>query len=59
MKIFDLEPKRSGYYNRYNSTINPNIANSFSTAAYRFGHSLVQRGFSRCDRQHHLLFDSM
>ncbi|KAK0173176.1 hypothetical protein PV328_006414 [Microctonus aethiopoides] len=59
MKIFDLELKRSGYYNGYNSTINPNIANEFSTAAYRFGHSLVQRGFSRYDRQHHLLFDNV
>ena len=35
----------------YDSSIDPNIPNAFATAAYRFGHSLVQPVFSRLDNQ--------
>ncbi|XP_015123563.1 chorion peroxidase [Diachasma alloeum] len=59
MRIFDLELVRDGYYKGYDSTSNPNIANSFSAAAYRFGHSLVQPSFARYDRDHRVIFDNI
>jgi len=34
-------------YKGYNSKINPGIANSFSTAAYRFGHSMLNATIKR------------
>ncbi|XP_011686362.1 PREDICTED: uncharacterized protein LOC105449063 isoform X2 [Wasmannia auropunctata] len=59
MKIFDLEILKKGYYEGYDPTINPTIANSFSTAAYRFGHSLVQRSFIRFDSDHRPIFNNV
>lgn len=58
MKVFDLEVLTKGYYNGYDSSVNPTIANSFSTAAYRFGHSLVQHSFIRFDGNHRPFFNS-
>lgn len=58
MKIFDLEVLKKGYYEGYDPTVNPTIANSFSTAAYRFGHSLVQKSFIRFDSDHRPIFNS-
>ncbi|KZC13739.1 Chorion peroxidase, partial [Dufourea novaeangliae] len=58
-KIFDLEVLKKGYYNGYNPTMNPTIANGFSTAAYRFGHSLVQRSFIRFDSDHQPIFNNV
>ncbi|XP_070163431.1 uncharacterized protein [Polyergus mexicanus] len=59
MKIFDLEVFKKGYYEGYDPTINPTIANSFSTAAYRFGHSLVQQSFIRFDSDHRPIFNNV
>ncbi|KAL6441885.1 hypothetical protein ACFW04_002349 [Cataglyphis niger] len=59
MKIFDLEVLRKGYYEGYDPTVNPTIANSFSTAAYRFGHSLVQQSFVRFDSNHRPMFNNV
>lgn len=44
----DLIPAYSGY----DSTVDPNIPNSFATAAYRFGHSQLQPFFERLDESY-------
>ncbi|EZA49565.1 uncharacterized protein LOC105284479 isoform X2 [Ooceraea biroi] len=59
MKIFDLEILKKGYYKGYDPTVNPTVANSFATAAYRFGHSLVQRSFVRFDSNHRPIFNNV
>ncbi|PSN42663.1 hypothetical protein C0J52_13041 [Blattella germanica] len=52
MRLFDLELMRKGYFNGYDIKTNPTAANAFGTAAFRFGHSLVQHSLVRCDRSH-------
>ncbi|XP_012535738.1 uncharacterized protein LOC105836333 isoform X3 [Monomorium pharaonis] len=59
MRIFDLEVLKKGYYEGYDPTVNPTIANSFSAAAYRFGHSLVQQSFIRFDSDHRPIFNNV
>lgn len=58
MKIFDLELLKKGCYEGYDPTVDPTIANGFSTAAYRFGHSLVQPSFVRFTSDHQPIFNS-
>ena len=41
MNVFGLFPLDSGYSNDYDSSIDPRITNEFSSAAFRFGHSLI------------------
>ncbi|KAL9898920.1 uncharacterized protein ACN427_006840 isoform 1-T3 [Glossina fuscipes fuscipes] len=55
LKLFDLELLQSGYYQGYDPDINPTVANEFSAAAFRFGHSLVQNSYIRCDRFHNVI----
>ncbi|XP_066258453.1 chorion peroxidase-like [Euwallacea similis] len=50
--LFDLKLTNTGYFKNYESRVNPTIANSFSTAAFRFGHSMVQNSFIRTDSHH-------
>ncbi|XP_051163553.1 uncharacterized protein LOC127282981 isoform X2 [Leptopilina boulardi] len=59
MKIFKLEIMRNGYSDEYDPDVNPNVANEFITAAFRFGHSLVQPSFVRFDKKHRPLFNNV
>ncbi|XP_037952531.1 uncharacterized protein LOC119683009 [Teleopsis dalmanni] len=54
-KLFDLDLLTSGYYEGYDLKTNPTVANSFAAAAFRFGHSLVQNSYMRCDRHHNVI----
>ena len=45
MEAYGLLPRTSGFFLGYNDTINGNVFNEFSTAAYRYGHSMVGRWF--------------
>ncbi|CAL4067189.1 unnamed protein product [Meganyctiphanes norvegica] len=42
MQSFGLSTRTSGFSNDYRPDINPTITNEFATAAFRYGHSLVQ-----------------
>ena len=55
MEVFDLRLFRRGFYYGYNDSVNPMAANAFSSAAFRFGHSLIPKKLNRCNRQHELL----
>ncbi|XP_060802985.1 peroxidasin homolog [Amyelois transitella] len=52
MRLFELEPQKKGFYKNYNPKINSSPASSFASAAFRFGHSLVQGSLMRFDRFH-------
>ncbi|KAF9412140.1 hypothetical protein HW555_009270 [Spodoptera exigua] len=52
MHRFELELQKKGYFKGYNPKINPSPASSFGSAAFRFGHSLVQSSMVRFDRFH-------
>ncbi|BFF91916.1 uncharacterized protein DMAD_10081 [Drosophila madeirensis] len=54
-RLFDLDLLPTGYYERYSSKVNPTVANAFAAAAFRFGHSLVQNSYTRCDRHHNVI----
>ncbi|EDW66549.2 uncharacterized protein Dvir_GJ23657 [Drosophila virilis] len=54
-KLFDLELLSTGFYEGYDPKVNPTVANAFSSAAFRFGHSLVQNSYMRCDRHHNVI----
>lgn len=41
MQRFDLNIRRSGYSHDYDENINACVTSEFSTAAFRFGHSIV------------------
>ncbi|KAF2884373.1 hypothetical protein ILUMI_21822 [Ignelater luminosus] len=41
LKKTDLYPRKTGFYTKYNNSIDSSVANSFATAAFRFGHTLI------------------
>ncbi|XP_078584680.1 myeloperoxidase-like [Branchiostoma floridae x Branchiostoma japonicum] len=49
MARFHLTLAQSGFFSGYEPHVNPTISNVFATAAYRFGHSLVQNVLDRYD----------
>lgn len=57
-KLFDLELLAKGYYKKYDTRVNPTVANSFAAAAFRFGHSLIQNTYMRSNRNHQFLDNS-
>jgi hypothetical protein len=48
-KLYDLKPLNQDYFYKYDENLYPHIANEFSTAAFRFGHTLVKSTFSKAD----------
>ncbi len=42
MEENDLLPLKSGFSSTYDADVDPSVTNAFATAAFRFGHSLVQ-----------------
>lgn len=46
-----LGPDALRRYRGYRPDVNPNIANVFSTAAYRFGHTMLPSELLRCDNE--------
>ncbi|XP_050068347.1 uncharacterized protein LOC126556858 [Anopheles maculipalpis] len=58
-RLFDLELETSGYYRNYDANVNPTIANEFSAAAFRFGHSLIQSTYMRADRHHRFIANNV
>ena len=58
-RLFDLELEPSGYYRNYDQKVNPTVANAFSTAAFRFGHALIQGSIMRSDINYRFLTNNV
>ncbi len=40
-QLYGLLPMSDDYFYGYDSTVYPSVPNEFSTAAFRFGHTLI------------------
>lgn len=58
-RLFNLELETSGFYKGYDPGVNPTVANEFSAAAFRFGHSLIQGSYMRADRHHRFILNNV
>jgi hypothetical protein len=56
INLYGLNLLTEGFYEGYDSNCNAGIFNEFSTAAYRFGHSLVRPFFPRVDASFQVLY---
>ncbi|EYC44587.1 hypothetical protein Y032_0456g1779 [Ancylostoma ceylanicum] len=50
---YDLRPKSNAYFKGYDEDCDAGLSHSFSAAAYRVGHSMSRRFFSRPDPHFH------
>ncbi|CAM1322530.1 Uncharacterised protein g8147 [Pycnogonum litorale] len=61
LHIFRLDPTKMGHANsqHYDRNMNPTISNVFATAAFRFGHSLVQDSVFRRSAMHRRISNAL
>ncbi|KAH8414416.1 hypothetical protein KR215_005499 [Drosophila sulfurigaster] len=52
MEKFGLVLQKDGYWDGYDSKVNPGIIDSFAGAAFRFGHSLLPTAVERWSKAH-------
>lgn len=52
MEKFGLLTQKEGYWDGYDSNVNPNVIDAFAAAAFRFGHSLLPTAIERWSKAH-------
>ncbi|XP_014219050.1 peroxidase [Copidosoma floridanum] len=52
MEKFGLVLEKEGYWDGYDSNVNPGVIDAFASAAFRFGHSLLPTAIERWSKAH-------
>ncbi|CAB3250571.1 unnamed protein product [Arctia plantaginis] len=52
MEKFGLVLEKKGYWDGYDTEVNPDVIDAFAAAAYRFGHSLLPTAVERWSKAH-------